>query len=178
MASAYPGGVRTVVLGARPPELEALLERRRALGQDMYDEVWAGDYHIKPEPQPLHDYVDHQLAELLGSLYQRARLVATGPFNLGGPDDYRVPDRGLHRGPPATTFVPTAAVVIEVVSPDDETWNKIDFYNAHSVDELLIADLAQRSVTLLAVGDGRYAERESSGLLGVGSAELAAKIDW
>jgi hypothetical protein len=38
--------VRTVVLGPRRPELEALLERRRALGQDLFDEVWAGDYHM------------------------------------------------------------------------------------------------------------------------------------
>lgn len=166
------------MLGPRPPELEALLERRRALGRDMLDEVWAGDYHVKPEPEPMHEYVDHQLAELLSSLEQRARLVATGPFNLGGPDDYRVPDRGLHRGLPTTTFVPTAAVVIEVVSPDDETWNKIDFYNAHSVDELLIADPGQHSVTLLALDGGRYTERESSGLLGVSSTELTAKIDW
>ena len=166
------------MLGPRPPEFETLLERRRALGQDLYDEVWAGDYHMKPAPHPVHGYVDHQLAGLLSPLGQRAGLVATGPFNLGRPDDFRVPDQGLHRGLPRTTFVPTAAVVIEVVSPDDETWNKIDFYNACSVDELLIADPAQRSVTWLRLEDDRYAERESSALLRLGSAELAAEIDW
>jgi Uma2 family endonuclease len=170
--------VRTVVLGPRPPELDALLERRRALGQDLYDEVWAGDYHLVPEPSPVQAYVEHQLAELLRPLEHRAKLIETGPFNLGTPDDYRVPDRALHRARPATTFVPTAAVVIEIVSPGDETWNKIDFYNARGVDELLIADPGQRSVTWLRREDGRYGERESSALLGVSSAELAAQIDW
>jgi Uma2 family endonuclease len=170
--------VRTIVLGPRPPELDALLARRWALGQDIYDEVWAGDYHMVPEPSPAQAYVGHQLAELLEPLERRAELIATGPFNLGTPDDYRVPDLGLLRAMATTTFVPTAAVVIEIVSPDDETWDKIDFYNARSVDELLIADPAQRSVTLLRLEDGRYIERESSALLGVSSAELAAEIDW
>jgi hypothetical protein len=170
--------VKTVVLGPRPPELDAFLERRRALGQDLYDEVWAGDYHVVPEPLPSQAYVEHQLAGLLGPHELEAELVATGPFNLGAPDDYRVPDRGLHRGLPTTTFVPTAAVVIEIVSPDDETWDKIDFYNGRSVDELLIADPGQRLVTWLRLEGRRYAERESSVLLGLSSAELAAKIEW
>jgi Uma2 family endonuclease len=170
--------VRTVVLGPRPPELDALLERRWALGQDLYDEVWAGDYHMVPEPSPVQAYVGHQLAELLEPLERRAELIATGPFNLGTPDDYRVPDLGLLRAMPTSTFVPTAAVVIEIVSPDDETWDKIDFYNARSVDELLIADPAQHSVTWLRLEDGRYVQRESSALLGGSSAELAAEIDW
>jgi hypothetical protein len=34
------GGVPTLVRDAQPKEFEALLERRRQLGQDRYDEVW------------------------------------------------------------------------------------------------------------------------------------------
>jgi Uma2 family endonuclease len=170
--------VRTVVLGPGPPELDALLKRRRALGQDLYDEVWAGDYHMVPEPSPVQAYVGHQLAELLEPLEQQAELIPTGPFNLGTPDDYRVPDGGLLRAIPPTTFMPTAAVVIEIVSPDDETWDKIDFYNARSVDELLIADPAQQLVTWLRLEGGRYVRRESSALLGVSAAELAGQIEW
>ena len=166
------------MLGPRPPELEALLERRKALGQDRYDEVWAGDYHMVPVPHAVHGYVVHQVGVLLYPLAQRAGLTSTSAFNLGRADDYRVPDGGLHRGVPSALFVPTAAVVIEVVAPDDETWEKIDFYNACSVGELLIADPAQRSVTLLRREDGQYAEREASALLGVSSAELAAGIEW
>jgi Uma2 family endonuclease len=170
--------MRTVVLGPRPPEFEALLERRHALGQDLYDEVWEGEYHMAPAPHPFHGYIDGQLAVLVDPLAHQADLVGTGPFNLGSPDDYRVPDRGLHRGLPTRTFVPTAAIVIEIVSPDDETWDKIDFYAAHSVDELLIVDPLKRSVTWLVLGGGRYAERDSSLLLGISSADLAARITW
>ncbi|MGH8929470.1 MAG: hypothetical protein ACRDZO_02230 [Egibacteraceae bacterium] len=47
--------VRTVIAGKRPPEIESWLERRRALGQDLFDEVWEGDYHVGPAPHGLVD---------------------------------------------------------------------------------------------------------------------------
>jgi hypothetical protein len=94
-----------------------LLKQRQALGQDGYDEVWEGEYHMAPMAHPPHGYLDDELAVLLRPLALGAGLVGTGAFNLGSPDDYRVPDRGLHRGLPTTTFVPTAAVVVEIVSP-------------------------------------------------------------
>jgi Uma2 family endonuclease len=170
--------VRTVVLGPAPEEFEALLKRRQALGQDLYDEVWEGDYHMAPMAHSSHGYLDTQLAVLLHPLAQRAGLGETSAFNLGSPDDYRVPDRGLHRGIPSAVFVPTAAVVVEVVSPGDETWQKLDFYAAHSVDELLIADPAERSVTWLVLHGGRYVEAEYSPLLRVNVAKLTEQINW
>lgn len=100
--------MRTVVLDPAPAEFEALLERRRALGQDLYDEVWEGEYHMAPAPHPFHGYIDRRLALLLEPLAQRAGLIGAGVFNLGSPDDYRVLDGGLHRELPTTTFVSTA----------------------------------------------------------------------
>jgi Uma2 family endonuclease len=170
--------VRTVVLGPRPPEFEALLERRHALGQDLYDEVWEGEYHMARAPHPFHGILDDEVAALLRPLARQAGLVGSGPFNLGASDDYRVPDRGLHRGTPATTYVATAAMVVEILSPDDETWDKIDFYAARAVDELLIVDPRKRSVTWLVLEAGRYVERDASALLRVSSDELSAQIDW
>jgi len=167
-----------VVLGPRPPELEALLKRRHALGQDLYDELWAGDYHMVPVPHPSHGYFEHQVKGLLYPVVQRAGLFGSSPFNLGTQDDYRVPDGGIHRVQPSTTFVPTAAVVIEVMSPDDETWAKIDFYASRSVDELLLVDSLKHSLTWLVLEGGHYTERDSSRLLDVSSADLAGQIDW
>ena len=43
-------------------------------------------------------------------------------------------------------YLATAALVVEIVSPDDHTWEKLEFYAAHSVDELLIVDPAERRV--------------------------------
>ena len=45
---------RTVLLGEPPNVLAEWLERRRALGQDRFDEVWEGDYHVSPEARASH----------------------------------------------------------------------------------------------------------------------------
>jgi hypothetical protein len=37
--------VPTFVRDPQPTEFEALLERRRQLGQDLFDEVWEGVLH-------------------------------------------------------------------------------------------------------------------------------------
>lgn len=170
--------MRTVVLGRRPHELETLLERRRALGLDTHDEVWEGAYHAAPAAHPAHGYVDHALAVILDPYARAAALVATGPFNLGSPDDYRVPDHGYHRRFPEDVWVPTAAVVVEVVSPDDETYAKFGFYVAHGVDELMVADPHQQVVRCFRLHGDRYAEATASDLLAVGADDLTNGIDW
>ena len=171
-------GVRTVVLGPMPAEVDVLMKRRRTLGLDRFDEAWQGDYHMAPAPHPWHGYLDQVVAVLLDPLAHRVDLTATGPFNLGDADDYRVPDRGLHRRLPATVFVATAALVVEIVSPADETWAKLSFYADHEVDEILIVDPTERSVTWLALVDGRYIEVPMSALLNVGVDDLAGDVTW
>jgi len=172
------GTVKTVVLGGRPAEVEAFLERQRALGQDLFDELWESVYHAAPASHPWHGYVDNVLAELVGPLARAAGLVGTGPFNLGDAHDYRVPDRGYHRSLPSTVWVPTAAIVVEVVSPDDETWAKFDFYAAHLVDEICTADPIAGQMRWFSLAQSSYAEVEASALLGVDVPELAGKVEW
>ncbi len=169
--------MRTVVVEP-PPELRAWLERRQALGQDLYDEVWEGDYHVAPAPHPAHGRIDDQLARLLGPLADRAGLLGHGPLNLGGPDDYRVPDRVYLREQPDQVFVPTAALVVEIVSPGDETWAKLDFFFVLGVEELLIVDPHQRRVTWLRRGPEGFEHPTSSALLGLSVEELTARLDW
>ncbi|MFN2606779.1 MAG: Uma2 family endonuclease, partial [Acidimicrobiales bacterium] len=120
-------------------ELETLIRRRRDLGLDRYDEVWEGAYHVAPPAHPAHGYVDDALAVLLDPFARAAGLVATGPFNLGHPEDYRVPDQGYHRTLADSVWVTSAPLVVEVVSPDDETYARFDFYAAHRVEEVMVA---------------------------------------
>lgn len=170
--------VKTVVLGPRPEELETLIRRRQGLGLDIYDEVWEGTYHVAPAAHPAHGYVDHALAVLLDPYAKSSGLIATGPFNLGGPDDYRVPDHGYHRELPDDVWVPTAAIVVEVVSPDDETYAKFTFYSARGVDEVIVADPQERSVRCFRQGGDDYVEADASALLGARAEELAGGITW
>jgi hypothetical protein len=72
----------TLVRGPQPAEFEALLERRRRLGQDLFDEVWEGVLHINPAPSGRHGRLETQLTMLLGSVAASAGLVITGQFNL------------------------------------------------------------------------------------------------
>ena len=117
--------MKTVVLGPLPTELLTLIERRKRLGIDLFDEVWEGSYHVAPAAHPSHGFVEDQLARILGRYAVETGLVGTGPFNLGDANDYRVSDRGYYRTLPSTTWVPTAAVVVEVVSPHDETFREV-----------------------------------------------------
>jgi Uma2 family endonuclease len=169
--------VRTVVLGPLPAQFAELIEHRRASGADLYDEVWQGEYHMAPAPPSAHGRVYAAVAAVLHGLARPAGLFDSGPFNLGEPDDYRVPDHGVFRDEPRGTWIPTAAVVVEVVSPDDETWAKLPFYAARGVEEVLIVDPRERSVSWLGLRAGGYAPIERS-VLGITAAELAAEIDW
>jgi Uma2 family endonuclease len=171
--------MRTVVLGERPTELEALIARRRALGQDRYDEVWDGEYHMSPAAHLWHGIVINELGAVLRQLAAPLGLVVGVEFNLGYDDhNFRVPDLGVHRSPRDEVWVPTAAMVVEVVSPDDESWLKFDHYAAHGVDEVLIADPQDRTLHLFALVDGRYQPTDRSELLDVSVAELHQAIAW
>jgi hypothetical protein len=61
----------------------------------------------------------------------------------------------LHRPGADGLWHPTAALVIEILSPADETIGKLPFYAAHAVDEILIVDPTKREVNWLALRGGR-----------------------
>lgn len=168
----------TVLLGDPEPAVQSWLERRRALGQDLFDEVWEGVLHVVPAPRLRHGLLDHQVAQRLDPSARRAGLVGSGPANIGLEHDYRVPDHVYHRDPVDAVFVPTAALVVEIVSPRDETYAKLDFYAARGVEELLIVDPERRSVQWYAREGDRMAPRDRSALLDLSGEELAAAIDW
>ncbi|MGH2898514.1 MAG: Uma2 family endonuclease [Solirubrobacteraceae bacterium] len=171
----------TLVLGSPPPELEALLERRRRAGVDRLDEVWQGVLHMVPGPSSKHARITHQLAGvLLDAPARTAGLVpAMGDFNLGESEhDFRVPDGGLLRPGASGVWLPTAALVVEIIAPGDESREKLGFYAERHVDEVLLVDCAEHTVTWLALRDGDYDPIERSGLIELGPAELARRIDW
>jgi Uma2 family endonuclease len=156
-----------------------MLERRRRAGLDRLDEVWQGVLHIVPAPTYEHGDLESQLHEILRPLARKAGLTMVGQGNLGeGEHDFRVPDSALHRPGASGTWHPTAALVVEIVSPGDESWEKLPFYAAHDVDEVLIVDLEKRSVDWLGLSEGEYRPIERSGLIELGAGELGERIDW
>ncbi len=171
--------MRTLVLDPPTAGLNPLLERRRRSGLDRFDEVWEGVLHMVPGPSGRHSLIEWQLARLLGPRAEQAGLYAGGQFNVGNDEqDFRVPDGGLHRTPPGGTWHPTAALVVEIVSPGDESWEKLPFYADRQVDEVLIVDPQERSVSWLGLKDGEYHPIERSGLIALGAQELGEQLDW
>ena len=170
----------TLVLGSPPPELEALLERRRQAGVDRLDEVWQGVRHMVPGPSFEHARISQQLAVLLDGPARAGGLVAAiSEFNLGESEhDFRVPDGGLHRPGAASMWLSTAALVVEILSPDDETWQKLPFFAAHDVDEVLIVDPNKRTIAWLGLHEGEYQPVQQSALIKLGPIELAEQLDW
>lgn len=74
-------------------------------------------------------------------------------------------------------FYPTAALVMEIVSPGDESWGKLDFYAGRGVDELLIVDPQEMTVSWMGLEGGEYKHLKRSRLIELGAAELAQRID-
>lgn len=136
---------------------ESVLQDRRRRGLDKRDELWDGVLHMVPPASELHQRVGAELLMVLGAQARRRGLRAyyeTGLFRTG--DDYRVPDQAYVR-PEATSergLEEGADVVVEFVSEGDETYDKIDWYAARGVAEMLIVHPSDRRVELLRrVGD-------------------------
>lgn len=148
------------------------------MGADRRDEVWAGVYHMVPGPSGPHSLIVQRLSVLLDAPARAAGLHVSVEFNMGVKDDFRMPDLGVHRERPLGVWVPTAAIAVEVLSPGDETWEKLPFYAEHEVDELVIVDPQAHAVAWLGLREGEYLPVDRSEILAMSASELAAGIEW
>lgn len=149
--------MRVVMLS--PPE-ELLAERRR-IGADRWDEIWEGVLHMVPPPSAWHQQMGTELiAVLLPVAKARGWLASyeTGLFRSGAvKDDYRVPDLMVYR-PDARSqrgVEGRAEVVIELLSPDDESRDKLPFYESLGVGEVFLIDPDTRAVELYVLRGGK-----------------------
>lgn len=161
-----------------PAEVQALLKRRHEAGIDIYDEIWEGVLHMAPMPRRRHGSVQGEVMGLLRPHARAAGLSTSGPVNIGEPDNCRVPDGSLLEPGPDDLYLSTAALVVEVISPDDDSWIKVPFYAGHQVDEVLIIDPVTHRIDWLALDGTDYKPAERSKLIDLGPAQLADQIDW
>ena len=160
------------------PAFDAWLERRRALGQDKKDEIWEGVYHVAPHEHARNGRIAWRLGRLLQDRADAAGLEPGGSFNMGQPRDFRVPDLGYHRASESSLYMPTAAIVVEVLSPRDETFEKFDYYAARGVEEVWVLDPPARTVRIWELRSGVLEPVAASSLLSVAAAEVQAQLDW
>jgi len=170
--------MQTIFVHDPPPaELQELLARRRQTGADRHDELWEGVLHMAPAPHWRHALVQAQVLELLGPAARGRGLTAVADMNLGEPDDYRVPDASLTL-PAGELFNPTAVLAVEILPPGDTTLQKLPFYAAHGVDEVVIVDPDERTVRWLALDEDEYVPIERSSVIDLSAEAMADRIDW
>lgn len=169
---------RTVIVGEPPLEIARWLDERRRLGHDLFDEVWDGDYHVAPSPHGRHGDVEDQVAALLRERARSVGLWPSGPANIGELGNFRVPDRSYFAERRHLNFHPTAALVVEIVSPRDESYLKLDFYFARGVVEVLIVNPETHAAEWFVRAEQEFVPAEASDLLSLSGAELTAAIDW
>lgn len=176
----YPSGMRTLVLDSSLPEIEALLEHRRKTGIDRRDEVWEGVLHLVPVTNLNHARIAAQLQRLLDEPARAAGLeVLMQEFNLGESiDNYRIPDGGVFVPGTSGVWIHTAPMVIEIVSPGDESWEKLSYFASRGVAEVLIVDPGERRIDWLALCEDRYEPAGRSELIDFGLAELESLFTW
>lgn len=151
--------MRAVLLGVD----ESFLRAGEQTGQHKLDERWEGEWHLVNPPRSWHTFFNSELFRVLAVLAQQRGLLssceATGLF--GAADDWRIPDQLYCRPDHITdSGVTSAELVVEVRSPGDESYDKLDFYAARGVAEVLIVHEDRRAELYRRRADGTMTQVE------------------
>ena len=124
--------------------------------------MWEGELHMVPPPSERHQAVGLALLQALLPRAEERGLIGryeTGLFRPGADKDWRVPDQTYCRPELRSErgIEGPVALVVEVLSPGDETYEKLDWYADLGVSEVLVVDPATRRVELFADQRGRMA---------------------
>ncbi len=145
------------------PGFQSWLEQRRRQGNDRFDEVWDGVLHVVPPPSSQHQAFESELEAVLRPI---AKARGCSVFhNMGvydptaGEKNFRIPDlvvvdpkfvspRGIEG---------RAELAVELLSPDDESHDKLPFYASCGIPELWMIDPITRDVEIYILRKTTYA---------------------
>ena len=146
-------------------EEQRLIRERQKSGGDRYDEVWDGVYVMSPLANLEHQGFAFQFASIIQeALGRHSGAIVLAGANVSDRDkgwakNYRVPDvtvtlPGGKAQDCGTHWFGGPDFVVEVVSRDDRSREKFDFYAAIGVRELLLLDRYPWSLELYRLRDG------------------------
>jgi Uma2 family endonuclease len=151
------------VMPVVPPDL---LAHRKRTGADAWDEMWNGVLHMAPSPNLNHQDFAAELEAWLRTYWTRPRRARVfHDCNLapagGWSHDYRIPDLILITpdrlgGMRGDYFEGPPAVVVEIRSPGDESYEKLPFYAQLGVPEVWIIDRDTKQPELHRLGPQGY----------------------
>jgi len=149
------------------PELQRrLIRRRRARGEDRYDEVWDGVYVMNAQPNDEHQSLVSRLTFIFESVVGEPGLGKVRPgINISDQEEswkenYRCPDVAVFLNETSavnkrTHWLGGSDLAVEICSPRDRTREKIDFYASVGTRELMIIDRDPWAVDLYRLSDGK-----------------------
>ena len=146
-------------------KVRRIIRRRRRLGLDHKDEVWNGRYVIMPDPDNVHQDLVGALLTVLRIVISWAKLGNAYPgCNISDRADkwtsnYRVPDVTvfLNDNPAEnrnTHWLGGPDLAVEIVSDNDKSRKKLDFYASVGTRELLIIDRDPWQIELFRLTNG------------------------
>lgn len=150
--------MRAVMIDPDP----AYLEQRRRNGWDRHDEVWDGVLHLVPPPTSFHQGLGTELVLVLSPIAKALGLrvfCGIGLFDpIQGEANFRQPDvvvadpkyitrRGIEG---------RAELVVEILSPRDESRDKLPFYAHHGCQEVWLVDPETRAFEVYVLRGGTY----------------------
>jgi Uma2 family endonuclease len=139
-----------------------LLDERRRTGCDRLDEVWAGVPHLVPPPSISHQDFEYALEQALRAIAARRGLRTLHNIALAVPGtgwtDYRIPDLCVAHPVQLSEHAleGRAELVVEILSPRDESRDKLPFYAGRGVREVWLIDPATREVEVFALRSRSY----------------------
>lgn len=166
---------------------ESMIEQRRSLGIDKLDERWEGEWHLVNPPKWWHIKLNTDLLMVLVPHARSADLDGYGDASglFADPeDDWRVPDQiYAHDRHVIPEGLSGAELVVEIRSPDDDTYRKFPFYAARGVTEILVVHEDRRfELYRLDAERGEYERAgDTSSVLGVTFATVDGprlRVSW
>lgn len=133
---------------------ESLIDERRRTGADRWDEMWNGVLHMAAFPSGWHQRLGTELLAILLPIAKARGLLCSYETAVHRPghidQDYRGPDLVFYRPEVAHErgVVGAPEVVVEILSPDDETYEKLPWYAELGTREVLVIDPDSRRVEL------------------------------
>ena len=145
--------------------IRRIIRRRRRLGLNHKDEVWNGRYIVMPDPDNVHQRLVGFLVTVFQIVIDWSGLGKVFPgTNISDCDDkwthnYRVPDVAvfLNENPAEdrhTHWYGGPDLAVEIVSDNDKSRKKFDFYASVGTRELLIVDRDPWLIELFRLRDG------------------------
>ena len=147
-----------------PAVEQRIIDQRRTLGLDRFDEVWDGVYVVSPLPNDEHQELVGGLTTCLTIAIQYAGRGKVRPgVNVsdrvqGWEQNYRGPDvvvflNDTKAACHGTFWRGGPDFAVEVISRHDRTREKLEFYAGIGTRELLIVDRSPWALELYRLGD-------------------------